>query len=129
MLKSSKIIGYVLIIVLITAGLTSPSFSFGNHFGIAKSTPEENAVIQSVSIVEIWFTQIPQENSMSIRLVDSNGSLISDAIFDNKSEDPRVFTATLDRNLNASEYQIVWRGIGQDGHVVRGGYSFTVSAE
>ena len=103
--------------------------SVEEHFGIAKSVPKENGQVQSVSKIELWFTQAPQQNSVSIRLVRSDQSLVSAAIFDSKSDAPKGFIADLDHNLNLGEYEVVWRGIGQDGHVVNGSYSFMVSAE
>ena len=103
--------------------------SVAEHFGIAKSVPEENGQAQSVSKVEVWFTQVPQKNSVSIRLVRSDQSLVSAAIFDSKSDAPKGFLADLDHNLDLGEYEVLWRGIGQDGHVVNGSYSFMVSAE
>ena len=102
--------------------------SVAEHFGIAKSVPKENTQVQFVSKIEVWFTQVPQENSVSIRLVRSDGSLVSIAIFDSKPDVPEGFIADLGHNLNLGEYEVVWRGIGQDGHVVNGNYSFMVSA-
>ena len=103
--------------------------SVAEHFGIAKSVPKENTQVQFVSKIEVWFTQVPQDSSVSIRLVRSDGSLVSIAIFDSKPDVPEGFIADLGHNLNLGEYEVVWRGIGQDGHVVNGSYSFMVSAE
>jgi len=103
--------------------------SVAEHFGIAKSVPKENTQVQFVSKIEVWFTQVPQDNSVSIRLVRSDQSLVSDAIFESNLDAPKGFNADLDHNLSIGEYEVVWRGIGQDGHVVNGSYSFMVSAE
>ena len=102
--------------------------SVAEHFGIAKSVPKENTQVQFINKIEVWFTQVPQDNSVSIRLVRSDGSLVSVAIFDSKPDVPEGFIADLGHNLNLGEYEVVWRGIGQDGHVVNGNYSFMVSA-
>ena len=121
---SSMTVALFLIVIVYNPILAS----VGAHFGIAKSVPEENSQVQSVSKIEVWFTQVPQENSVSIRLVRSDGSLVSVAIFDSKPDVPEGFIADLGHNLNLGEYEVVWRGIGQDGHVVNGNYSFMVSA-
>ena len=103
--------------------------SVAEHFGIAESVPKENTQVQFVSKIEVWFTQVPQDNSVCIRLVGSDQSLLSDAIFESNLDTPKRFKADLDHNLSIGEYEVVWRGIGQDGHVVNGSYSFMVSAE
>ena len=122
---SSMTVALFLIVIVYNPILAS----VGAHFGIAKSVPEENSQVQSVSKIEVWFTQVPQDSSVSIRLVRSDQSLVSDAIFESNLAAPKGFKADLDDNLSIGEYEVVWRGIGQDGHVVNGSYSFMVSAE
>ena len=67
--------------------------SVAEHFGIAKSVPKENTQVQFVSKIEVWFTQVPQDSSVSIRLVRSDQSLVSDAIFESNLDAPKGFNA------------------------------------
>ena len=83
--------------------------------------------VESVSRISIWFTQVPQDNSVSIRLVDAYGSLVTDVNFETDQTSATLFTAVLERALASGRYKVAWRGIGQDGHPVIGDYIFTVS--
>ena len=100
-----------------------------NHFGISRSIPAQGEEAQSVSRIEVWFTQNPQENSVSIRVVGPEKSLVPDAIFQVDPEDASRFTANLGRFLSSGEYEVIWRGIGQDGHVVNGDWDFSVAGQ
>ena len=44
-------------------------------------------------------------------------------------EDASRFTANLGRFLSSGEYEVIWRGIGQDGHVVNGDWDFSVAGQ
>jgi methionine-rich copper-binding protein CopC len=98
------------------------------HFELSKSAPEEGAEVSSASEVRLWFTQVPQEGTTSIRLLDAAREPIhtSDVVQD--AEDARVFSVSLRHALAPGEYTVAWRAMGDDGHVVRGEFSFTVKA-
>ncbi len=43
--------------------------------------------------------------------------------------DASIYSVSVGRTLPAGSYTVSWRGIGDDGHVARGDYTFAVSAE
>ena len=98
------------------------------HFALSQSAPEAGATIESPSEVRLWFTQAPQEGTTSIRLVDADGGLVHTADVVRDPEDGQVFSIALHGTLAAGEYTVAWRGMGEDGHVVRDEFSFSVSA-
>ncbi len=98
------------------------------HFALSQSSPEAGATIESPSEVRLWFTQAPQEGTTSIRLVDADGGLVHTADVVRDPEDGQVFSIALHGTLAAGEYTVAWRGMGEDGHVVRDEFSFSVSA-
>lgn len=127
-MKIMKYVSSVALLVLITSAFSSSKYSQDfYHFGIAKSAPAKDANVESVSQISIWFTQVPQDNSVSIRLVDAYGSLVTDVNFETDQTSTTLFTAVLERALASGRYKVAWRGIGQDGHPVIGDYIFTVS--
>jgi|TARA_B110000263_G_scaffold57658_1_gene49250 methionine-rich copper-binding protein CopC len=129
-MKIMKYVSSVALLIFITVAFSPPKLSLVSyHFGVAKSTPAKDANVESVSRISIWFTQVPQENSVSIRLVDAGGSLVTDVDFETDQISPMLFTSVLDRALTFGSYKVIWRGIGQDGHAVTGDYMFTISAE
>ena len=44
-------------------------------------------------------------------------------------EDPKAFSIVLHGTLTPATYTVSWRGIGDDGHVVRDTFEFTVAAQ
>ncbi len=104
-----------------------PCMGTAHHFDVEKSLPAKDATVESLDELRVWFTQVPQDNSMSIRLVvDEQPVETGPAVQD--PEDPKLFTVAVERVLEDGAYEIAWRGIGQDGHVVRGTIPFTVAA-
>lgn len=98
------------------------------HFALSKSSPEADATVEAPSEVRLWFTQEPQDGSTSIRIVEAEdaGVHVGDVVQD--SEDPTSFFVELHGELQAGTYTVSWRGMGQDGHVVRDSFHFSVAA-
>ncbi len=98
------------------------------HFGLSKSSPEAGATVESPAEVRLWFTQEPQEGTVQIRILEAEeaGVHVMDAAQD--TEDPTVFSIMLHGTLPAATYTVSWRGMGEDGHVVRDTFQFTVAA-
>lgn len=99
------------------------------HFGLQRSSPAEDARVTDVDEVRLWFTQVPQENSASVRLVDSAGNLVETGDLMSDPDDGKIVYVTLHEALPNGAYTVAWRGIGDDGHVVRGEFGFTVAAQ
>ena len=98
------------------------------HFALSKSVPEAESTVASPPEIRLWFTQVPQEGTMSIRLLDGDGEPVPTDETAQDAEDGRVFSVTVPDPLPAGRYSVRWRGLGEDGHVVRGEFSFSVSA-
>ena len=98
------------------------------HFGLSKSMPEAGSTVASPEEVRLWFTQVPQEGTVQIRGVEAEeaGVHVMDAVQD--EEDDRVFSVVLHGTLPPASYTVSWRGMGDDGHVVRESFEFTVAA-
>jgi methionine-rich copper-binding protein CopC len=98
------------------------------HFGLSRSQPEAGSSVAAPSEVKLWFTEEPQEGTMSIRLLEAAdaGVHVMDPVQD--SEDPRAFSVALHGTIPDGTYTVSWRGMGADGHVVRDTFQFTVVA-
>jgi copper resistance protein C len=99
------------------------------HFALSRSVPEADATVPSPSEVRLWFTQVAQPGSVAIRLVNPAGGAVPTSEPAPNADDGRVYHVGVSQTLAAGAYTVSWRGIGDDGHVVRGDFSFTVSAE
>jgi methionine-rich copper-binding protein CopC len=125
-----KKVGWALALALLTGtALAGPMASAVPHFALQASDPEADATVSDVREVRLWFSQVPQEGSALIRLVGPSGDLIETGELQSDPHDGRVVFVTLETPLGNGDYTVRWRGIGDDGHVVRGEFGFTVSAE
>lgn len=98
------------------------------HLALQKSVPAADAEVEMVHEVALWFTEPPQENSVSIRVIDASGEAARVGGVERDSDDATAFTASLEGHLAPGGYTVAWRAMGSDGHVVRGEYSFSVRA-
>ena len=99
------------------------------HLGIQKSVPAADAEVEMVHELALWFTEAPQDNSVSIRLIDAAGEAAEVGAVERDPEDATAFTVGLSGHLAPGAYSVAWRAMGSDGHVVRGEYSFSVRAD
>lgn len=121
--------------LILAAGLLSAVAATGKatdaafHFALSRSVPAADATVPSPEEVRLWFTQVAQPGSVAIRLVAPGGDAVqtSDPIPD--EDDGRVYHVDVATKLPAGAYTVSWRGIGDDGHIVRGDFGFNVTAE
>jgi len=97
------------------------------HFALTKSMPADQATVHHVPEVKLWFTEPPSEGTVSIRLIDAAGAAVATADPAQDPEDGSVFSIALPDGLVAGAYSVAWRGMGNDGHVVKGEFAFTVA--
>ncbi|HAY77141.1 MAG TPA: hypothetical protein DCY33_04805 [Gemmatimonadetes bacterium] len=122
-MKSTMRFTLTLVLFLVLAG-GGPKVQ---HFGLSKSIPSAGSKVVSPGQLQLWFTQAPQEGSVTIRLVDSGGDLVGTGEPVRNSEDPKLMEVDVPSVLDAGVYTVVWRGIGDDGHVVRDEFGFEVT--
>jgi methionine-rich copper-binding protein CopC len=98
------------------------------HLALERSAPAAGAEVHMVHEIGLWFTQSPQENSVSVRLIDAGGSAVDTGEAARDQDDPKSFRMEIPGHLAPGEYTVAWRAMGDDGHVVRGDFAFTVMA-
>ncbi|HUP51586.1 MAG TPA: copper resistance CopC family protein [Longimicrobiales bacterium] len=99
------------------------------HFALSRSAPAADAAVPSPSEVRLWFTQVAQPGSVAIRLINPAGGAVPTGEPTPNEDDGRVYHVSVSQTLPAGAYTVSWRGIGDDGHVVRADFRFTVNAE
>lgn len=114
-------------LMLVLAAATPPAAV--PHFALSSSSPEAGSTVEAPGEVRLTFTQEPQEGTVQIRIVEAEdaGVHVMDAAQD--SDSPMVFYVELHGTLPPATYTVSWRGMGEDGHVVRDTFEFTVSAQ
>ena len=114
------------LLMMATVASTTEESSAALHFALAKSEPEAGATVHEVSEVKLWFTEEPQDGTVSIRLLDGSEEAVESGDVTQDEHDARVFSVSLAEDLPMGSYTVAWRGMGADGHVVRETFGFTV---
>lgn len=117
-----------LLLALLTLGAGGASLAAAvPHFGLSKSAPAAAATVHHVAEVKLWFSEPPADGTVSIRLLDAEGEMVPTTDPTADPEDASAFAIVPDEALPAGKYSVNWRGMGDDGHVVKGDLSFTVA--
>lgn len=99
------------------------------HFALSRSAPAADATVSAPEEVRLWFTEAPQDNSVGVRLISPGGEPVATTEPASDPEDATVVFVKPGVPLSAGRYTVSWRGIGDDGHVVRGEFAFSVTAQ
>ncbi len=107
----------------------APPAAFGarRHFELVRSDPVADSTVATVLAVRLWFTEAPEDNTVSIHVLDAAGEQTPVSDVSQDSEDPTMFSVAPRAALAPGTYTVAWRGMGDDGHVVRGQYEFRVA--
>ena len=96
------------------------------HMALQRSFPEADAVLGvSPDQIQLWFTQDPDPAVSNVSLEGPSGTI---EIGETKVMEERSVVAAVPA-LAAGKYTVGWRSAGDDGHVQRGEFSFTVQAD
>lgn len=125
---------FVLALAVLAAGLATtaaaPDDLAVRHFELRRSAPAADTVLTaSPTEVRLWFSQAPQDGSTSIRLVDAAGSAVHTGEVVQDADERTVFSVALHGALAPGTYTVAWRALGQDGHVVRDDFAFTLAED
>ena len=94
------------------------------HMAYSRSLPEKDATIsESPSEVQIWFTQNPEPAISQLSLEGSSGEI---ALGDTAVGAEKSIVAAVPTTLGPGSYTVKWRSAGDDGHVQRGEFGFTI---
>lgn len=97
------------------------------HLHLERSAPAADSVVAPPSEIRLWFSEATDATATSIRVTDAGGRLAATGKLE-PSEDGKVVRVGVEGTLTDGPYTVSWRTIGDDGHVVRGDFAFTVRA-
>jgi methionine-rich copper-binding protein CopC len=110
--------------VAILFAVAVPAMALHNH--LTKSLPAADDVLDhSPTTVRLWFSEKPTPAFSSITVTDAAENKIPTSKM-RATDDTLSVIADLQQSLPPGRYQVAWRTAGDDGHAVRGKFSFTV---
>lgn len=123
LLKSPDLVlGLALLVLLavLAAGLSA-------HLTVVKTMPaDESTVSDRPARVQVWFTQQPSARVSRLDMKGPGGNVpLGELEID---RDDRSLSAIIETALAPGRYEVSWRTAGDDGHVMRGTFRFTVEA-
>jgi methionine-rich copper-binding protein CopC len=125
-------------LVLIAAGFSSWAdlsaaspvlASARRHITLERSEPEDGSTVASVSEIRLFFTGAPLMRGASVRVVTSARQLMRSSPPAADAQDPKQVFVRLDPPLPPGTYVVQWRCIADDGHVMRGDFTFEVAPQ
>ncbi|MFC0189879.1 copper resistance protein CopC [Fictibacillus aquaticus] len=105
--------------------IVSPQKSFA-HSGLVKSEPAEGSTVTDNNVKFLLTFNTEIENLSRIRVTDSNGKEV--ALMQMAAKGNELVSESENAMPNGT-YNVYWKIIGEDSHVVQGSYKFTVKAE
>ncbi|MDR2877386.1 MAG: copper homeostasis periplasmic binding protein CopC [Chromatiales bacterium] len=96
------------------------------HTHLERAAPKENAVLESApGNITLSFSNRIEPKFSHIKVTNSEGKFVHDGDT-STSEDQRELSTKLIEGLGAGTYEVHWNVISDDGHRMRGDYSFSV---
>jgi methionine-rich copper-binding protein CopC len=94
------------------------------HLAVTKTMPEADAVLaESPEQLQVWFTQDPDPAVSKLTLQGTDGEVV---IGETVVADQKSLVAAVPTDLSPGRYTVSWRSAGDDGHVRRGDFVFTL---
>ena len=102
--------------------LVFPSVAFG-HAALVRTVPSASGTVNTPpTSVQLTFSEAVEPRFASISVTDAAAKQL---VADKPTRDEKTLTVPL-RKLDEGWYLVYWRVISQDGHPVRGAYTFAV---
>jgi methionine-rich copper-binding protein CopC len=104
--------------VVLTVGVAA-------HMKLQKSEPAANSTVTApVKTIQIWFSEAPDSTVSKIDLKGPSGSIKTAGL----RATGKSLVATVDGATAGGRYVVAWQSAGDDGHVQKGEFAFTVKA-
>lgn len=108
-------------------GLASARPAF-EHITMDRSVPADGEkVAGQVAEIRLFFSGAPLMRGASVRVVNSARSLMRSSPPAADADDPKQLFVTIEPPLPPGAYVVQWRCIADDGHVMRGDFTFEVT--
>jgi copper resistance protein C len=96
------------------------------HLDVVKTMPaDKSTVADAPSRVQIWFSQQPSSRVSRLEMKGPGGDVPLGEVEINRED--RSIGAPVAGTLARGSYEVSWRTAGDDGHVMRGTFTFTLA--
>jgi methionine-rich copper-binding protein CopC len=118
--KTSRLVGIVSIVLVLLAFAAVPRA----HTKLQKTEPADGAVLSAApQHVELWFDEKPDVSVSKIEVAGPSGNV---DLAPTHSLSEKSLMAVVKGNIGDGKYIVTWQAAGDDGHVSKGTFSFTL---
>ena len=111
-------------IVLAVALVLVSSAAATAHMKVAKTSPAEGeSLAKAPAHVQVWFTQKPDAAMSKLSLTGPKGDV---SLFVHPAEENSLMGMIQEKSLADGTYVVKWQAAGDDGHIQRGEFTFTL---
>ena len=101
--------------------------SLSAHLTVVKTQPVADSTISaSPERLVVWFSQTPSSRLSRLELRGPNGDQVIELEKATVNAEDRSLSVRLPTALTSGTYTVAWRTAGDDGHVMRGTFTFRV---
>ena len=110
---------------VLLVSLTATSLAWALHTVLVKATPAIDGTVKAAPAdLTLWFNERPDLSLSNIRLRGPDGTMIELGGV-KAGTDSTALTVPVRGTMKPGKYMVLYRTAGDDGHVMRGSYSFT----
>lgn len=110
-----------LVMIVTALALTSTVFA---HMKLARTLPAADSTVAAAPAqVQAWFTQAPDPKVSRLALEGPSGPVKLGAI---RLAEDKSIAASIEGTLADGAYTVSWQAAGDDGHIQKGTFTFTV---
>jgi methionine-rich copper-binding protein CopC len=96
------------------------------HLRLERSTPSaDTTVTESPATIQLWFNQPPQVAVSRITLRRAEEEI---TVGETRGASEHALVIDVPSPLGPARYTVDWRAAGNDGHVLRGSFDFTIAS-
>jgi copper resistance protein C len=111
--------------LLVSFTLVTLPAALAAHLTVLKTMPADGAVVtEPPAEVQVWFDQQPSPRVSRLDVKGPGGDVALDRIAVHAED--RSISAAVTGTLPAGAYEVTWRTAGDDGHVMRGTFTFVL---
>jgi methionine-rich copper-binding protein CopC len=95
------------------------------HMKLEKATPAPDSTVSApLKTIQMWFSEAPDPTVSKIEVVGPEGPVKATGLHAME----KSLMATIDGPTPPGAYKVSWQSAGDDGHVQKGEFKFTVAA-
>jgi copper transport protein len=119
---TQRLMGFALCVLAL---LVTATTVLDAHLAVVKTAPgSDTSLTEPPTRVQVWFDQQPSPRVSRLEVQGPEGEVALGSLEIDRQD--RSIAAAIKGPVRPGRYEVTWRTAGDDGHVMRGTFAFTV---